>query len=99
MRILVLEAAARDQHVRVDQRLDHRLVGVAFLAFVVDDALAGEARRGLGEGAVLVDGVGDGGVDAARVKRVAYSSIQTSKSSRPWPGAVCTKPVPASSVT
>ena len=52
-----------------DQRLDHRLVGVALLAFVVDDALAGEAGRGLGEGAVFVDGVGDGCVDAARFKR------------------------------
>ena len=26
-------------------------------------------------------------------------AIQMSKSSRPWPGAVCTKPVPSSSVT
>ena len=69
MRILVLQAAARDQHAGVDQRLDHRLVGVALLAFVVDDALAGEAGRGLGEGAVLVDGVGDGGIDAARFQR------------------------------
>ena len=69
MRILVLEAAARDQHAGVDQRLDHRLVGVALLALVVDDALAREAGRGLGEGAVLVDGVGDGGVDAARFER------------------------------
>ena len=30
--------------------------------------------------------------------RAAFS-IQMSKSSRPWPGAVCTKPVPSSSVT
>ena len=69
MRILVLEAAARDQHVGVDQRLDHRLVGVALLALVVDDAFSREAGRGLGEGAVLVDGIGDGGVDAARFQR------------------------------
>ena len=48
------------------QRLDHGLVGVALLALVVDDALAGEAGRGVGEGAVLVDGVGDGRIDAAR---------------------------------
>ncbi len=66
MRILMLEAAARDQHAGLDQRLDHRLVGVALLALVVDDALAGEAGRRRGEGAVLVDGVGDRGVDAAR---------------------------------
>ena len=31
-------------------------------------ALAGEARRVIGEGAVLVDGVGIGGVDAARIQ-------------------------------
>ena len=41
----MLEPAARDQHAGVDQGLDHRLVGVALLALVVDDALAGEARR------------------------------------------------------
>ena len=58
MRILVLETPARDQHMRLDQRLDHRLVGVALLALVVDDALAGEPGRGLSEGAVFVDGVG-----------------------------------------
>ena len=67
----MLEAAARDQHAGFDQRLDHRLVGVALLAFVVDDALAGEAGRLLGEGAVFVDGVGDGGIDAARFQRRA----------------------------
>ena len=32
-------------HAGLDQRLDHRVVGVALLALVVDDALAGEARR------------------------------------------------------
>ncbi len=47
------------------KRLDHRLVGVGLLAFVVDDAFAGEARRLLGKGAVFVDGVGDCGIDAA----------------------------------
>ena len=83
----------------LDQRLDHGLVGIALLAFVIDDALAGEARRGVGEGAIFIDGVGDGGVDAARFERALYCAVQISKSSRPWPGAVCTKPVPASSVT
>ena len=66
MRILMLEPAARDQHAGFDQRLDHRLVGVALLALVGEDALAGEARRLLGEAAVGIDGVGNGGVDAAR---------------------------------
>ena len=30
---------------------------------------------------------------------IGWFAIQMSKSSRPWPGAVCTKPVPVSSVT
>ena len=59
MRILVLEAAARDDVAGLGQRLDHRVVGVALLALVVDHALAGEARHLRREGAVLVDGVGN----------------------------------------
>ena len=69
MRVLVLEPSARDEHAGVGQRLDDRLVGVALLAVVRDDALAGEARRLLGEGAILVDRIGDRGVDAARGQR------------------------------
>src|SRR5438105_8218879 len=61
----MLQASARDQHVGVDQRPDHSLVGVALLTLVIDDALAGKAWRCLGEGAVLVDGIGNGGIDAA----------------------------------
>ena len=82
MRILMLEPAARDQHAGVDQRLDHGLVGVALLALVGEHALAGEARRLLGERAVLIDRVGDRGVDSARCELAAFA-IQTSKSSRP----------------
>src|SRR5581483_7613144 len=48
-----------------DQRLDHRLVGIALLAFVVDDTFSREARRGLGEGAVFVDGVWNVCLDVA----------------------------------
>ena len=63
------------------KRLDHRLVGVALLALVVDDAFAGEAGRVLGEGAVFVDGVGDGRIDAARFADAArIAPVQTSKS-------------------
>ena len=65
MRILVFEAAARQQHAGPDQRLDHGLVGVALLALVVDDAFSRKARGLIGQRAVLVDGVGDGGGDAA----------------------------------
>ena len=68
MRILVLEAAAREQHARLHEGIDDGLVGVALLALVVDDALAFEARRVLGEGAVLIDRVGDRGIDAARLQ-------------------------------
>ena len=99
MRILMLQAAARDDIAGLDQRLDHRLVGVALLALVIDDALAREARRSVGERAVFIDGVRDGRVDAARFERARDCAVQISKSSRPWPGAVCTKPVPVSSVT
>jgi hypothetical protein len=55
----VLVAGAGDQGIRLDQLLDHRLVGVAELAFVVDDALAFEAWCILGEEAVGIDGEGD----------------------------------------
>ena len=64
VRILMLETAARDQHAGLDQRLDHGLVGIAFFTLVIDDALAGEARRGFGEGAVLVDGIRNRRIDA-----------------------------------
>ena len=69
MRILVLQPAAGHQHAGVDQCLDHRLVGIALVALVGDDALrlaAGIARaeawRLVGEEAVAVDRVGDRGV-------------------------------------
>ena len=55
------------------KRLDDRLVGVALFALVVDDALAGEARRVFGEGAVRIDGVGDARFDAARRELRAYA--------------------------
>ena len=70
MRILVLEPAARHQRARRDQRLDDRLVGVALLALVVEHALALEAGRVLGEGAVFVDGVRDARIDAARAQEL-----------------------------
>ena len=66
MRVLVLQAAARDQRVGFHQRLDDGVVGVALVAVLLEHALALEARRLAGERAVGVDGEGDGGVDAAR---------------------------------
>src|SRR5262249_26201649 len=75
VRVLMLEAGARDQHPRLDQRLDHGVVGVTLLALVGDDPFrlaAGVARaeagRLVGEEAVAVDRIGDGGVDAPRLK-------------------------------
>ena len=94
----MLETATRDDVAGFDQRLDYGVVGVALFALVVDDALAGEAGSLIGEGAVLVDSVGDGGL-MPRVSSARPFAVQMSKSSRPWPGAVCTKPVPVSSVT
>jgi hypothetical protein len=43
MRIGVLQPAAREQVVRLDQRLDDGLVGVALLALVGDDLAAGRS--------------------------------------------------------
>src|SRR4030088_3244915 len=63
MRVLVLETASRQEHAGLDQGFDHGLVGVALLTLVVDDTLANEAGRLIGESAVLIDGVGDGSLD------------------------------------
>jgi hypothetical protein len=78
MRVLVLQPSASEQHAGLDQRLDHGLVGVALFALVVDDAFSGEARRLIGEGAVFIDRVGDGGVDAARFQlaRIFHPDIE-----------------------
>src|SRR5579875_1987019 len=65
MRIGMFEPSAREEIAGVYERLDHRLVGVALLALVVDDALAGKARRLLGEEAVGIDGIGNARVDLA----------------------------------
>ena len=48
------------------QRLDHRIIGVAFVSLVVEHALAFEARRFFREEAVFIDRVGDFRFDAAR---------------------------------
>ncbi len=66
MRVLVLQAPARDQHAVVGQHLDYDAVRIALLAFVGEDARAGEARCVVREGAVLVDRIRDRRVDAAR---------------------------------
>jgi hypothetical protein len=82
----VLQPAAGEQHVRLDQRLDDRFVGLALLALVGDDLLTLEARRIRREAAIGTDGERDGGVDAARFQVAGALSIQMSKSSRPCPG-------------
>ena len=65
MGIVVPQPPARDQRVGLGQRRDDRVVGVAEIALVVDDALALEARRLLGEVAIGIDGEGDRRVDAS----------------------------------
>ncbi len=80
----MLQPAAREQHVAGDQRIDHRLVRVALLAVVIDHArraafaVRAETRRVLGEEACIVDGEGDGGVDAAgaQVLRRAHPRVE-----------------------
>ncbi len=99
MRILMLQPPARDQHAGIDQRLDHRLVGIALLALVGEHALALEARRFLGEAAVGVDGEGDARLDAARASASRRSRSRYRSRRGHGPARVCTKPVPSSSVT
>ena len=104
MRIGMLQAAAGEQRVAGDQRLDDALVGVALLAVVVDDAggatlgVGTEARRVVGVEAGVVDGERDRGRDAARFElaRVVHPDVEVLAA---MAGAVWTKPVPASSVT
>ena len=62
----MLEPAAGEQHVRLDQRLDDGVVGVALLTLVGDNLFAFKARGVCRETAIGADGEGNGGVDAAR---------------------------------
>src|ERR1700729_3994881 len=66
MRVLMLQSAARDQHSSVDQRLDHRIVGITLLTFLGENTFASKAGRLLGEAAVGIDGVGNIYVDPLR---------------------------------
>jgi hypothetical protein len=66
MWVLMFEARAREQHAGIDQRFDHRFVGITLFAFVGEHALAGEARRLIGEASVGIDSVRDMRVDALR---------------------------------
>jgi hypothetical protein len=65
MRILMLQPAAGDQHSRVGERRDHRIVGVALVPLVVQNALTLKSRRITGERPIGIDGVGNRRVDAA----------------------------------
>ena len=64
MRIVVLVAGPGQKRVRIHQCTDDSLVSVAELALIVDDALAFEARRVLGEEPGLIDRERNGLVDA-----------------------------------
>ena len=82
MRILVLEFSTRHQPTRFYQGVNDRFIGVADFALVGDDTLALETRRLVGEGAVLVDRIGNAGVDPALLKQSRARSPKL-KSSRP----------------
>jgi hypothetical protein len=69
MRIVVLVAGAGDQRAGLGQRGNHREIGVAELALVVDHTLALEARRFPGEEAGLIDRERNAGVDSTRLQR------------------------------
>src|ERR1700751_2431632 len=87
MRILMLEPTARDQHAGGEQSLDDCLVGVAFLTGFSQYLLAGESGRLLGEAAVGIDGVGNGGVDALRGKLGGVGGPHVEVvAAKPWRG-------------
>ena len=65
----MLEFSARHQPARFDQGVNDCFIGVADFTLVGDDALAFEAGRLVGERAVLVDGVGNPGVDPALLEQ------------------------------
>ena len=65
MRVLVLQPPTRDHHASLGQRLDHRIVGIALVAILLQDALAGEAWCGIRHHAVRIDRERDGRIDAA----------------------------------
>ena len=66
MRVLMLQARAREQHAGVDQSLDHRLVGVALLALLGEYALAGKAGRMIGKPPISIDRIGYPCIDMTR---------------------------------
>ena len=106
--IIVLVARVhRGKRARLLQRRDDGRVGVARIvefaemALVVDDALrllAAEQWHMFAVIAVRPNRVRHLGSCPSLAKKRAFA-VQMSKSSAPWPGAVCTKPVPVSSVT
>ena len=54
---------------RLDKGVNDRLVGVASFAFVIDNALAFEARRLVGKRSVLIHGVGNTRIDASLLEQ------------------------------
>src|SRR5262249_602580 len=66
VRILVLEPAAGDEHARLAQGGDSRVIRITLLSLPGEHALAGKSRRLCRESAVGVDRERDCGVDAAR---------------------------------
>src|SRR6516165_10412435 len=69
MRVLMLEASARNDHAGPDERLDHGLVGVAFFALVIDDAFASKTGRRLRESSVFIHRIRNSRVQASGIQQ------------------------------
>ena len=65
MRVLVLQATARDKIPLIDERFNNRFIRVTLITLLGDDALAFKAGGFFGVDAVVVDGERDACVDAA----------------------------------
>ena len=90
MGVAVRQPALGEQRAGRLQGFDQGGVGIALLAFGSVDDLAGEERHVTQEMRPSPSTVWGTSMPLAR---------PSSKSSAPWPGAMCTKPVPWSMVT
>ena len=94
----MFQPTARNQRVPSDKCVNNRLVRIAFLSFVRDHLALGKPGRFVGEIPIGIDCIGDACVNPALLQQLRVCNpdfiIVTAV-----PGAVCTKPVPASSVT
>ena len=78
MWVLMLQPSARDDVACRSERLNDCLVGVTFLAFVVNDTLAFKGGSVCGESTILIDGIWDCGADTsfAKLPRVVHPDVK-----------------------